>query len=190
MSVTSSARYFAQRKSDIMGVSGIDIDMKMDDVSMQKLKRNLKVLPEVIYNRKVGVAARHAMKQVAKTAKQLAPKNTGLLAESIGIKTKKYKRSGTAVVVVGPRSGFKDPKSGANPMNYAHLVELGTGGHRIPTKAVGKGQIVRQPWEHPGTPPRPFLLPALERNADRVISEYGQKILKDINKEVEKLGRS
>lgn len=74
---------------------------------------------------------------VAKQAKGLAPKETGLLRRSIGSKVKVYKDTGIAVAVAGPRVGFRQeaerprnrpgaPASMADPVKYAHLVELGT----------------------------------------------------------------
>lgn len=86
---------------------------------------------------------------VAKQAKRLAPKETGLLRRSIGSKVKTYP-SGVTVAVVGPRLGFRKevlrkrnrpfaPASMANPVKYAHLMELGTR----------------------SLPARPFLAPAL-----------------------------
>ena len=66
-------------------------------------------------------------------ARQLVPVDSGLLKRSLGKRAKTYASSGTVVVVIGPRSGFKQevfsPKYGTqyrNPTKYAHLVEKGT----------------------------------------------------------------
>lgn len=70
-------------------------------------------------------------------AKSLAPKETGLLRKSLGRKVKVYRESGVGVVIVGPRTGFRQDvvrrkgkwlptKMVANPVKYAHLQELGT----------------------------------------------------------------
>lgn len=83
-------------------------------------------------NRKLGRAAvSAAASRVSKRAKQLARVDTNLLKKSIGTKVKMYK--GAAVAVIGPRKGFRQEvtrKSGnvqiADPVKYAHLVELGT----------------------------------------------------------------
>lgn len=89
---------------------------------------------------------------VLKRARQLVPRDTGLLKKSLGRKVKAYARTGVAVAVVGPRNdpkfrqqvtrakGRKRPRTLlANPVRYAHLVEGGT-------------QLA---------PPHPFLAPAV-----------------------------
>lgn len=96
---------------------------------------------------------------VAKQAKRRAAKETGLLRRSIGSKVKTY-GSGVVVAVVGPRLGFRKqvtrprnrPHAGAqiaDPVKYAHLVELGT------SKTVAK----------------PFLAPALADGSVRAAME-------------------
>lgn len=93
---------------------------------------------------------------LAKAAKAKAPRETGLLKKSIGGKVKIYP-TGVGVAVVGPRVGFRKevvrrrkkwfPVSVvANPVKYAHLVELGT--------------------SHAGA--RPFLAPAFAAGASAV----------------------
>lgn len=91
---------------------------------------------------------RRAMQQatgpVTKTVKRMAPVRTGLLKKSIGRKVVTYSRTGTVVVIVGARSGYKTTgrgrnrkrvqtslgakykQTGQNPTRYLHLVELGT----------------------------------------------------------------
>lgn len=91
-----------------------------------------------------------------------------LLKKSIGQKVKTYK-SGVVVGIVGPRKGFraeigkrvrKGKKSNvgdpiyADPVNYAHLVELGT--------KHSKAQ--------------PFLRPALEESKDEIRAIFAEEI--------------
>lgn len=138
---------------------GIGISLTGDKELIRKLDR----LGKKGYRRTVAKAASKAMTPVSKTAKRLAPRGaTGLLRKSIGKKSKWY--SGTLVVIIGPRKGFKrliTSKSGkarsVNPAKYAHLVELG---HSI----VAGGEVVGH------VPARPFLRPALFQNKAKVIS--------------------
>lgn len=91
--------------------------------------------------RKKGVRkmAAEGGKLVLKRAKQLVPRETGLLKKSLGRKVKAYPKSGVAVAVIGPRNeakfrqqvtrtrGRRAPRTLiANPVRYAHLVEGGT----------------------------------------------------------------
>lgn len=75
---------------------------------------------------------------VVRAAKKLAPKRTGLLRRSLFSRVAVHPGSGVAVATIGPREGFRvqvgvvtrgalagKPKY-ADPVKYAHLVELGT----------------------------------------------------------------
>jgi HK97 gp10 family phage protein len=99
--------------------------------------------------RKKGVrrAVTKTSRSISKIAKSNAPRETGLLKKSIGQKVKTYP-SGNVVGIIGPRYGFRravkvkiskrgkrslrlgkkgeEGKRYRNPVNYAHLVELGT----------------------------------------------------------------
>lgn len=87
--------------------------------------------------------------------------NTGLLRSSIGMKGIAYQGGATFVTIVGPRTGFKDPQTGENPVHIAHLVEFGT---RERFKKSG------QPT---GTmPAQPFLRPAWDSSKGAVSSIF------------------
>jgi HK97 gp10 family phage protein len=107
----------------------------------------LKALPPAVFKRVARAANAKAMRPVVQRAKALAPRNTGLLRKSIGVKTKLYPKKLTVATVVGPRySGdFDTPHKSAKferetvtkgsgkirrqiPGKYAHLVEYG---HRV-----------------------------------------------------------
>ncbi|QNN24337.1 hypothetical protein HED60_19355 [Planctomycetales bacterium ZRK34] len=94
-------------------------------------------------------------KPIIASAKALAPRRTGQLRRSIGVKTKAYTRNETVVGVIGPRSGFATVDDNGNridPNKYAHLVELGHGGPKP-------------------APPHPFLRPAFEANKNNAIAQ-------------------
>lgn len=110
----------------------------------------LKAVDKKLRKKLIRKAVGEGGKLILKRAKQLVPKDTGLLKKSLGRKVKVYK-NGVAVAVVGPRQGFRKSVTRskgrraavtliANPVKYAHLVELGT----------------------QNAPAHPFLKPALD----------------------------
>ena len=98
----------------------------LDDVT-QRLKNMDKAVRKKALRKACGVAGTI----ILKSAKSKARKDTGLLRRSLGKKVKVYS-SGVGVAVIGPRLGFRQTvkRQGreliANPVKYAHLVELGT----------------------------------------------------------------
>lgn len=118
---------------------------------------------------KARAASRRALTSASseplKVAKQLAPKETGQLKKSLGKKTKTYRGSGTTLVVIGPRQGFKNETTGRNPIAYSHLVELGT----VHSAA------------------KPFLRPALTQTSHSVVHNYGAKVWEAIRREAERM---
>lgn len=116
---------------------------------------------------------------LAKAAKRLAPKETGLLRKSIASKVKTYP-NGSVVAIIGPRDDakFRQPvvrKKGkwfpstvtANPVKYAHLVELGHGGRAA-------------------APAKPFLAPALAASQSQVKARFAQAVREGLEKEAAK----
>ncbi len=154
---------------------GFGISLVGDKDLIRKLDR----LGKKGYRRTVAKAASKAMTPVAKLAKRLAPVGTGptrgLLKKSIGKKSKWYR--GTRVVIIGPRTTFKRvivTRKGirrVNPVNYAHLVELGhravTGGkvERLDGRSV-KGPKTGRVVGHVAG--QPFLRPALFQNKENI----------------------
>jgi len=82
----------------------------------------------------VGKALRASAKPVVKEARRLLKINrteqSGLLRKSIGVKLKKYKLTGTQLIVIGPRAGKGGSYRGRprDPVKYAHFIELGVPG--------------------------------------------------------------
>lgn len=121
------------------------------------LLARLNGLKRQVASRILRKAVGEAGKVILKVAKQMAPRESGLLRKSLGRKVKVYRSSGTAVAIVGPRVGFRQvvrrtrgkwfpTEAMANPVKYAHLVELGT----VRSKA------------------RAFLRPALQTHAGTI----------------------
>ncbi len=158
--------------------------LRLDQRAMDVLDRvfeNLGTRKSVAVVRK---ASAKALKPMVKFSRQHLRRNrsrrSGLLAKSLGTKTKTYRWSGTVFSAMGPRSGFKavltDPsgrKYVANPVNYAHLVEFGTRPH----------------GRHPGARPKPFMRPSFDQHAKGTVSLIESEIVKGIEKEAAKLGR-
>lgn len=119
---------------------------------VKELTATLSGLARAVRNKILRKMMGEAGKVVLKRAKQLVPRETGLLKKSLGRKVKLYRNSGVGVAVVGPRTGPKFrqtvtrtkgrwfPRTAiSSPTKYAHLVEGGTG----------------------HSPARPFLAPAV-----------------------------
>ncbi len=147
-------------------------------------------------------------KPVLSSAKGLAPRDSGLLAKSMGRKTKVYRGSGNAVGLVGPRAGFakqvtvesrkitaqvgtrrRSRKIGAvvnrDPVRYAHLVELG----RKAVSATKKKMLVSAGGTFFGrkvraTPPRPFLGRSWQRSSGIASEKIRATIEAEISKAV------
>ncbi len=105
-------------------------------------------------------------------------------------------RSGLVMGIVGPDAHYKvvetDPETGKTrnivPANYAHLVEGKVGPHIIPTTLID-GKVVARSFMHPGTPPRPFLRPALDEQRGRVTEIFRKDIFKSVEREAKKLAK-
>lgn len=176
----------------------------------KELKRKLDTLPDKVYKRVVRVASRKSMQPVAKAMKAKAPRETGLLKKSIGLKVKGYKRAGIVVTLVGPRTGFKtevivDTPNGPrkefrDPTKYAHLVEFGTAPHDVGKDreryqynyALEKGKQKRKvktkvkPYKHPGTAAQPFARPAFDENKGKIISVFRSEMASGVVEDARK----
>lgn len=92
--------------------------------------RALLALKPAVAKRLMRYALSAGARIIAREAKDLAPRDTGLLKRSIGIRAVTYS-SGVSVAIIGPRKGFKTTVSRrgrsqvANPAKYAHLLEFG-----------------------------------------------------------------
>lgn len=143
-------------------LTGLDQSLKL----LQGLKQGVR-------NRILRAALSKATTPMLKTAKRLAPVETGLLRKSIGRKVKTYASTGSVVVVIGPRTGFRREvtvrgrKMIRNPVKYAHLVELGHGG---PSPA----------------PAHPFLRPAWDNHKAQAQRIVAAEIVAGIEREAAK----
>lgn len=105
---------------------------------------------------------------VETTAKQLVPVDTGRLRSAIGHEP--VQAGGDTIV----------GRVGVKGVIYARMVEFGTAAHDI----VAKGRALAFMWNgqqvffksvhHPGTRPKPYLIPGVERNLGRINAEFGK----------------
>ena len=159
---------------------------------------NMSHMKTAVKRRVIRSAITKAVRVLAKEAKKLAPKDSGLLKKSIGQVVRTYK-NGRIVGVVGPRRGFKQMVSRtkrfpakvgesvfqagdfvvaelADPANYAHLVEFGTEPHSIGKgddrvkKSGGAGSQIGS--THPGNRAQPFMRPAFESKKREAEATY------------------
>lgn len=171
-------------------MSGAMVTIQIDKAVERKLQRALHALPDKIFEKVVKSAANLAMRPVIRAARAKVPVNQGLLKASLGTRRKTYKRAKVVYVAVGPREGFKDPETGAEPRFYAHLVELGTAPHNVPAPPGGLRigeSVVHGGVEHPGAKPRPFLRPAIDENKQAVMHRYREQLWRGIEKEAKRL---
>lgn len=119
-------------------------------------------------------AVKAGAKLVQQGAKSRAPKRSGALKTSIGIKAGKGTKGKTiAFAVIGARAKVERTYKGriAKPSKYAHLVEKGTKAHFVRKR------------RHPGAKAKPFLAPALEGQRAAV----GRAILDALAAEIQKV---
>lgn len=103
------------------------ISGKIDASDVVARLRDLEKKTRTKLTRKAATAAGKILYKSMRA--NLTAKRTGTLRKSLGQKVKLYK-NGVAVAIAGPRKGFKttdDFGRPVDPVNYAHLVELGRG---------------------------------------------------------------
>ncbi len=115
--------------------SAIPFTLQGDKALMRTLDR----LPAAMQRRVVRPGVRAALSPINKAAKRKAPKETGLLKKSIGVKMKSFNRTGVIWGAVGVRKGFRKVIDGKprDPRRYAHLAEFGT--ETVPARSFMRG---------------------------------------------------
>lgn len=120
-----------------MHLRGDEVSKRLLDVTIEgdaKLMRRLGGIKEAVKRRILKKAVNDAARPWVKIAKSKAPRQSGLLRKSMGIKVRVYRSTGNVVAMVGPRKGFKrevvvrDRRGRKqtvmrDPIRYAHLVE-------------------------------------------------------------------
>jgi len=121
--------------------------LEWDKASVRHSLKKLHTLGPAVFARVAGAATGRAMTPVSNHAKRIVRRRYGFLRKAVGKRTKRYRRTETAVTVVGARTKaiYTDPKYFGGqkikltseqasavskglikPYKYAHLVEFGT----------------------------------------------------------------
>lgn len=118
-------------------------------------------------------------RELVKTTKANAPRDTGLLRRKITQRIKTYRRK--VLAVIGARK-FKDAKTGRNAANYAHLVEDGARPHRIAFGVfVGSdGERKARRIEHPGARATHFMRRSARQATPAAVRRFKTKFLSDL----------
>lgn len=159
----------------------------------KRLRRAFRALGVATEQRIARKAVTFALTPVVKAIRRTAPRGpTGLLRFSVNKRVKRYRRRGVAVGIVGHRTKLKGRVRGRleSPTFYAHIVEGGSKGHRIPrrgsrTMPIGGGfaRVV----QHPGTTGQQYMLTAWRSTRGAVAARYQVKLWREIEKETLKL---
>ncbi len=151
-----------------------------------KRMEGLKVaLQKKILRKALGQASKVVLKAAkANLAGVTGPESTGLLRRSLGRLTRTYRNTGTIVVLVGPRDGFRTAlNSGqyADPVKYAHLVEGGRWNIAVARNArVLSNRVKVFGTSVRPTVPRPFMRPAWQSNKAKLETLVREQILEGI----------
>lgn len=124
----------------------------------RSLRRKLSKLERVFVDQELPKAMGDIALHIEREAKKRAPVDTGNLSASIASVVEKIAGGYQAIV-------------GTN-VEYAAAVEFGTGPHTItgtPLRFTVGGEVVfATSVDHPGTPPQPFLGPALRASEEYI----------------------
>lgn len=138
---------------------------------MKECLQALKQLSPTLQRRVMRSAVTAAAKPIIASARatiQANDEETGTLRKSMGSTVKTYRKTGSVVVVIGPRVGFANAETGRDATRYAHLVE---DGHK------------------PNTPPHPFLRPAFDSQVSAARDAMEAKIWQGIEDIANKGGK-
>jgi len=163
-----------------MSKGAISLNLKGD----KELVAALKSIGDVTFRKVMRSATNAAMQPVLRSARSNAASigRHHTIAKSLIKKTKTYPRNNVVVTLVGPDKDYVG-ENGHRPVKTAHLVELGTAAHV--TRTTEQGLVVT----HPGTPPRPFLRPALENNRTGVENALIKKVKERVPIEMARLAK-
>ncbi len=127
------------------------------DMDYKKLEKTLHVLPERIQKNVVKGAIRASGAMLRKEVRRLAPKDTGTLAKSINVSSRRSRDRNIIHFSVGVKKGFKRS-------HIARFIEFGT------VKMSAK----------------PFFRPAIGNVKDQMSQEARKYMAKRLPKELEK----
>lgn len=140
----------------------------------RELERVFKTLGDRVQRKVTRQAVNVAATPVVRAARSKAPQQSGLLKKSLGKKIKTYKRAGTVVGLVGPRTDVQGEYQGEKrvPWRYAHLVEDG--------HVDAKGNPI---------PAQPFLRPAFDETQGQALDTMSTKLGEGVTREAMKAAK-
>lgn len=148
-------------------------------------------LPKKLVNNAVRAGLTAAARPIRDKARLNAPKETGTLAKGIKTSSPRNNPDGTVSVKV---------RATGRHAYIAPWMEYGTGAHiinagdskispRLLTRQANRdgaterdgflvigNNVISGAVMHPGTPPRPFLRPALDTEAEAAVNAFGERI--------------
>lgn len=141
---------------------------KIEIEGAKQLKKLLDTYGEKVFRKATRQGIRNGASLINKAAKQNAPKESGALKKSLGVKLLTNKRTKNITGMVGVRAGHGADYNGKfrEPWQYDHLVEYGH-------VSAGGGQ----------TPAQPFLRPAWESKQGQALKAVRDKMRQVIEKE-------
>lgn len=155
-------------------------------------------LPDRMTRKVAGNALRAAARVVAAQQRkdldaQTKP-GTGELRRAIQVKAGRVKKEGTRKAYAGvfPR-GATAKRGRSNEAPLAHLIEGGTKPHVIRPKRKGvralklPGPRFAKIVHHPGTAPRPFIAPSVDRAGPAALDKMREVAANGLAREVERL---
>lgn len=169
--------------------------------NFDELRQMLKALPASVESRVMGDAVKVALRPIQRTAKALAPVQTGALRRSISSLVRRYPKAGKIVGLVGPDNGYfsggKRLKRGASragssrPSRYAHLVEFGhfSGTRSGAFGGFKKGASIRKGTAAPASfiMARPFIRPAVQMGGPAAMAELRRGVEIGLTRETKRL---
>ena len=151
-----------------------------DDFNLRGIEEMLKNLQKVgsaVAKRAPSMAVRAGSKPIIKSIRNRAPRQTGSLRKSIGVKVKNYRPSSAVTAIIGARSkSYQTAEGKRNPSLYSHLAEFGTAPHRLGSQ---KKIITRRGKKHPGAKAQPFMRPGWDAAAPAAVDATIGKV-KDV----------
>ena len=152
------------------------IEFDIPDAEMEQLLGRFAHLTKKAQNEIAFESVFEATQPLVEAVRDAAPVNedphgqiegarAGSLKQSIGVVMRKKKRGRGWLAVVGPVRGMG--KGGAEPANYAHLVEYG---HRVAHAKTGKLNRKSDAAPHGEVPAHPFMRPSWEATKGVVLA--------------------
>jgi hypothetical protein len=171
-----------------------DMNIRLSIEGLKEVQDAIKKIPLDMESKVYRNATVKAFAPVAKRAKANMKLISPTIAKAIGVKTKAYKSAivtlvgikiGTTATVTKktiemPDGTTREVTRKHNPINTAHLVELGTAAHQV-----------KIPWlnitaQHPGTKAYRPMGKALESEKDNVIRIFTKQIITGMDQIVAK----